>query len=126
MPFVFIRDYSEELLELNESMYHLYIESHKKVGGGRKVVRIRQDSRGLPLTLLNDFTESGNLSSDTDKRDIVNVETEIQTVSRLSQSGVNVCVPLKPLTDVMSCLEELSPKVAGYVLRRLGSIGMRL
>ena len=33
MPFVFIRDYSEELLELNDNLHHVLIESVKKIGG---------------------------------------------------------------------------------------------
>lgn len=126
MPFVFIRDYSEELLELNDNLHHVLIESVKKIGGGRKVVRLRQDHRSLPLTLLNDYTEFGHFDAETEKRDILQVENEIQTISRLSQSGAIICVPLKPLTDELSYLEKLSPRVAGYVLKRLGSIGMRL
>ena len=69
MPFVFIRDYSEELLELNDNLHHVLIESVKKIGGGRKVVRLRQDHRSLPLTLLNDYTEFGHFDAETEKRD---------------------------------------------------------
>ncbi len=126
MPFVFIRDYSEELLELNDKVHHVLIESVKKIGGGRKAVRLRQDHRSLPLTLMNDYTDLGHFDAATEKRDILQIENDIQNISRLSQSGVIVCVPLKPLTDELSYLEKLSPRVAGYVLKRLGSIGMNL
>ena len=104
----------------------MYIEAVNQTGGGRKVVRMRQDHRGLALTLMNNYTEFGHFDAETEKRDILNVENELQNISRLSQSGVIVCVPLKPLTDELSYLEKLSPRVAGYVLKRLGSIGLNL
>ena len=51
MPYVFIRDYDLELVELNKDMHHVYVESHGGVGGERKTVFLRQHERGLPLTL---------------------------------------------------------------------------
>ena len=62
------------MFELNDGLHHVIIESHKKIGGERKLNRIRMSDRALPLTLREDFSEM----------------------------------------------------VAGYVLQRLGSIGMRL
>ena len=126
MPYVFIRDYDLELLELNKDMYHMYVESHVGAGGERKTVFLRQHERGLPLTLRNNFTDLGTLSSDSEKRDITTVEVEIQKISRLAQSGANVCVPLTRLTNEFSPMERLSPKLAGYLLKRLASVGMRL
>ena len=41
MPYVFIRDYDLELVELNKDMYHVYVESHGGVGGERKTWDIR-------------------------------------------------------------------------------------
>jgi hypothetical protein len=126
MPYVFVRDYSQELFDLNDKMYHVIIESHKKVGGERKLKRIRQSDRSLPLTLLDDFSEMGHLNSDTEIRDIRLLEEQISRISTISQSGANVCVPLNPLTSELEYLGRLSPKVAAYVLKRLGSVGMTL
>ena len=126
MPYVFIRDYDLELLELNKDMYHMYVESHGGAGGERKTVFLRQHERGLPLTLRNNFSDLGTLSSESEKRDITTVEVEIQKISRLVQSGANVCVPLTRLTNEFSPMERLSPKLAGYLLKRLASVGMRL
>ena len=126
MPYVFIRDYDLELLELNKDMYHMYVESHVGAGGERKTVFLRQHERGLPLTLRNNFSDLGTLSSESEKRDITTVEVEIQKISRLAQSGANVCVPLTRLTNEFSPMERLSPKLAGDLLKRLASVGMRL
>ena len=126
MPYVFIRDYDLELVELNKDMYHVYVESHVGAGGERKTVFLRQHERGLPLTLRNNFSDLGALSSDTEKRDITTVEAEIGKISRLANSGANVCVPLTRLTNEFSPLERLSPRLAGYLLKRLASVGMRL
>ena len=126
MPYVFILDYDLELLELNKDMYHMYVESHVGAGGERKTVFLRQHERGLPLTLRNNFSDLGTLSSESEKRDITTVEVEIQKISRLAQSGANVCVPLTRLTNEFSPMERLSPKLAGYLLKRLASVGMRL
>ena len=126
MPFLFVRDYEVELMEMNKDLHHMYIESHKKHGGERRVVYLRQTNRGLPLTLRDNYSDLGLLSAETEKRDITTVESEIQTISRLSQSGVNVCVPLNHLTNELSHIERQSPKVAWYVLKRLASIGMAL
>lgn len=126
MPYVFIRDYDLELLELNKDMHHVYVESHVGVGGERKTVSLRQHERGLPLTLRNNFSDLGALSPETEKRDITTVEAEIGKISRLAQSGANVCVPLTRLTNEFSPLERLSPRLAGYLLKRLASVGMRL
>ena len=112
MPYVFIRDYDLELVELNKDMHHVYVESHGGVGGERKTVFLRQHERGLPLTLRNNFSDLGALSSETEKRDITTVEAEIGKISRLANSGAN--------------LERLSPRLAGYLLKRLASVGMRL
>ena len=104
----------------------MYVESHVGAGGERKTVFLRQHERGLPLTLRNNFSDLGTLSSESEKRDITTVEVEIQKISRLVQSGANVCVPLTRLTNEFSPMERLSPKLAGYLLKRLASVGMRL
>jgi hypothetical protein len=126
MPYLFVRDYEVELMEMNRDLHHVYVESHGGSGGERKLVRIRMNERGLPLTLKNNYTEFGALSSDTEKRDITTLESELQKIGRTSHSGAIVCVPLNRLTNELSIIEKLSPKVAGYVIQRMGSIGMKL
>ena len=125
MAYVFTRDYELELLELNKDMYHVYIEAHIGSGGERKIIFLRQHERGLPLTLRENFTQDGVVSPNTEKRDITTVEHQIQKISRLANAGVNVCVPLTCLTNECFSLERQSPKLAGYLLKRLASVGMR-
>lgn len=126
MPYIFVREYELELMEMNKDLHHIYIESHRGQGGERRIVYLRQNSRGLPLTLRDNYSDFGALNAESEKRDITTVESEIQKISKLSQSGVNVCVPLSHLTNELSLVEKQSPKVAGYVLKRLASIGMAL
>ena len=126
MPYLFVRDYEIELMEMNKDLYHVYVESHGGSGGERKLVRLRMNERGLPLTLRDNYSELGTLASATEKRDITTLEAELQKIGRVSHSGVNVCVPLNRLTSELSIIEKLSPRVAGYVIQRMGSIGMQL
>ena len=126
MPYLFVRDYEIELMEMNKDLYHVYVESHGGSGGERKLVRLRMNERGLPLTLRDNYSELGTLSSATEKRDITTLEAELQKIGRVSHSGVNVCVPLNRLTSELSIIEKLSPRVAGYVIQRMGSIGMQI
>ena len=126
MPYLFVRDYEIELMEMNKDLHHVYVESHGGSGGERKIVRLRLNERGLPLTLRDNYSELGALTSNTEKRDITTLESELQKIGRASHSGVIVCVPLSRLTNELSIIEKLSPKVAGYVVQRMGSIGMQL
>ena len=126
MPYLFVRDYEIELMEMNKDLYHVYVESHGGSGGERKLVRLRMNERGLPLTLRDNYSELGTLASATEKRDITTLEAELQKIGRVSHSGVNVCVPLNRLTSELSIIEKLSPRVAGYVIQRMGSIGMQI
>ncbi len=126
MSFLFINNYDTELLEMNPEAHHLYIESHVQFGGERKVRQLRNSDRGLPLTLRDNYSDLGALSSKTEQRDIVAVESELQEIGAASRRGVIVCVPLTPLIGELSAIEKLSPKLGMYVLQRMASIGMRL
>ena len=126
MPYLFVRNYEVDLMDMNPDLYHVYVESSRGEGGDRKLVHIRQSQRGLPMCLRENYSETGALSFQTEKRDILHLESELSKISRVSQSGANVCVPLIHLTNELSILEKQSPKVAGYVLKRMGSIGMQL
>ncbi len=126
MPYIFVRDYEVELVTMNKDLHHIYIESHRGEGGERNAVYLRQNERGLPLTLRENYTMAGDLSSSTEKRDLTTLELELQTIGRLSHAGVNICVPLNRLTSELFTIKKLSPKVGEYVIKRMGSIGMEL
>jgi len=126
MPYIFVREYEIDLMEMNPDLYHVYVESSRGEGGDRRIVHIRQSQRGLPICLRENYSETGALSFQTEKRDMLHLESELSKISKVSQSGANVCVPLIHLTNELSTLEKQSPKVAGYVLKRMGSIGMKL
>ena len=124
MPYLFTREYDLELMDMNKDMYQVFIESNLNHGGERRVVLLRQSQKGLPLTLVNNYTDSGSLNVDTESRDIRRIESELQMISRTAQSGAIVCVPIRPLTKELMSIEKLSPKLASYATKRLGSIGI--
>ena len=37
MPYLFVRDYEVELMEMNKDLHHVYVESHRASGGERKL-----------------------------------------------------------------------------------------
>ena len=82
MSVIYSHNYLIELMEYNENLYHIYIESHREAGGGRDVVFLRQHDRGIPLTLRENFSEDGTLTSRTEQRDIVRIENEFQAISQ--------------------------------------------
>ena len=108
MPYIFVRDYDIDMMQLNKDVYHVFVESVVQTGGERKVVYLRQHERGLPMTLRNNYADIG------------------QNISRLSYNGANVCVPILPLSREMDSIQRLSPKLAGYLKKRMDSIGMSL
>jgi len=120
MPYIFVRDYDIDLMEMNKDIRHVFVESVLQAGGERKVAYLRQNERGLPLTLRENF------SPDTETRDIRQVELELQNISRLSYNGANVCVPISPLLRELDSIQRLSPKLGGYLKKRMDSIGMTL
>jgi hypothetical protein len=124
MPYLFVKNYEVDLMHMNKSLHHIYIESVKKSGGERRVCQMRIHENGLPLTLVENYRKDGQLLAETDVRDIKTVEEELQKISRLSHAGAYVCVPMHPLTIELTNLERLSPKLAGYLIKRLHSIGI--
>jgi hypothetical protein len=124
MPYLFVKNYEVDLMHMNKSLHHIYIESVKKSGGERRVCQMRIHENGLPLTLIENYRKDGQLLAETDTRDIKTVEEELQKISRLSHAGAYVCVPMHPLTIELTNLERLSPKLAGYLIKRLHSIGI--
>ena len=58
-------------------------------------------------------------------RNIVKVENEFQTIRYVSDQGKVVCLPILHLTKEIPILEKQSPKLAGYVKKRLQSLGLK-
>ena len=125
MSVVYVREYQIDLMKLNEDLYHVYIDSHVETGGGRDTVYLRQHERGIPLTLRENFSDNGSLTSLTEQRDIMKVENEFQTIHYVLGQGKVICVPIYPLTKELSTIEKQSPKLIGYINVRIQSLGLR-
>ena len=125
MSVIYAREYMTELMELNEDLYHVYIDSHVETGGGRETVFLRQHERGIPLTLRENFSENGSLTSLTEQRDIVKVENEYQAINQALNYGKIVCLPIYTLTKELTTIEKQSLKLAGYVNKRMQSLGLK-
>ena len=126
MTILYVRQYQKDLMELNEDLYHVYIDSHVETGGGRDIVYLRQHDRGIPLTLRENFSDNGSLTSPTEQRDIQKVENEFQTISYVSSQGKIICLPIRQLIDELITIERQSPKLAGYVSKRIQSLGLKI
>jgi hypothetical protein len=125
MAIIYVHQFHIDLLGLNEDLYHVYIDSHVETGGGRDVVHLRQHERGIPLTLRENFSDNGTLTSNTEKRDIVKIENQFQTINYVSDQGKVICLPILGLTEELLILEKQSPKLAGYLKKRLQSLGLK-
>ena len=125
MTILYVREYQKDLMELNEDLYHVYIDSHVETGGGRDIVYLRQHERGIPLTLRENFSDNGSLTSLTEQRDIMKVENEFQTIHYVLGQGKVICVPIYPLTKELITIEKQSPKLIGYINVRIQSLGLR-
>ena len=126
MAILYVREYQKDLMQLNEDLYHVYIDSHVETGGGRDIVYLRQHDRGIPLTLRENFSDNGSLTSPTEQRDILKVENEFQTISYVSSQGKIICLPIRQLIDELITIEKQSPKLAGYVSKRIQSLGLKI
>ena len=126
MSAIYLHSYQTKLLELNENLYHVYIESHKGIGGGRDITFLRQHDRGIPLTLRDNFSEHGAVTPETEARDIIKVENEFQTINYSLSYGKILCVPIYPLLDELITIEKQSPKMAGYINKRLESLSWKI
>ena len=126
MSIIYVREYKKDLMELNEDLYHVYIDSHVETGGGRDIVFLRQHERGIPLTLRENFSDNGTLTSLTEQRDIMKVENELQTIRYVTSQSRVICLPIFQLTNELITIEKQSPKLAGYVNKRIQSLGLRM
>ena len=125
MAIIYVHQFHIDLLGLNEDLYHVYIDSHVETGGGRDIVFLRQHERGIPLTLRENFSDNGTLTSLTEQRDIVKLENEFQTIHYVLGQGKVICVPIYPLTKELITIEKQSPKLIGYINVRIQSLGLR-
>lgn len=126
MPVIYVREYQRNLMELNEDLYHVYIDSHTETGGGRDIVFLRQHERGIPLTLRENFSNNGSLTSATEKRDILKVENQFQAIHYVTNQDKVICLPIYQLTNELITIEKQSPKLAGYINKRIQSLGLRM
>ena len=126
MSIIYMHDYHTEFLEHNENLYHVYLESHREMGGGRDVVFLRQHERGIPLTLRENFSENGTLTSATEQRDIVRIENEFQAISQALSYGKMICLPMYHLTKELITIEKQSIRLAGYINTRMESLNLRM
>lgn len=122
MPILYTDTYNLKLLDLNPNLVHLYIETHAKKGGEPSIVKLRNKEGSLPLTLRNNYTSTGHLHSDTEARDIVLIEEQVQKITHNLRMGVTVCVPTIPLNEELSHLKKYTPKTEQYLLKRLNLI----
>lgn len=122
MPLLYTERYELKLLDLNPQLRYVFIESHESKGGEPALVKVRNNERSLPLTLRNNYAESGYLVSDTEARDIVAIENQMQMIAHTLRMGVTVCLPTIPLNEELSLLKKYTPKVEQYLLKRLGAI----
>ena len=125
MSIIYVHQFHIDLLGLNEDLYHVYIDSHVETGGGRDTVYLRQHESGIPLTLRENFSDNGSLTSLTEQRDIMKVENEFQTIHYVLGQGKVICVPIYPLTKELITIEKQSPKLIGYINVRIQSLGLR-
>lgn len=125
MPILSVSNYDVSLVNLNESVCHVFINSVTNHGGERHVVTLRQHERGIPLTLRENYSQHGYLHQNTEARDIPLLEKEFQLLTKHLMAGDIVCVPMYPLTDELFHLEKHSPKMAGYLKKRMEGLQIK-
>ena len=108
MPILYTQTYPRDLFNLNPKLMCVYIESHTKRGGDPATVQVRGLERSLPLTLKENFSSEGHLSSDTEMRDTRLIEAEF--------------LPTLLLADELLSLEKRTPKVEQYLSKRLNEV----
>jgi len=124
MAFVFVSTYSEELVRLNKGLYVVYVDAYSRIGGERRIVYLRQHEKGLPLTLRENFSEDGHLSSETEARDIMTLRREISDICDIKNVGANICVPILPISNELNNIERRSPKLHEYLIARMNRVGL--
>ena len=106
MSIIYVHQFHIDLLGLNEDLYHVYIDSHVETGGGRETVFLRQHERGIPLTLRENFSKNGSLTSSTEQRDIIKVENEFQVIGQGKRSYYRKCRLKTPIARYTSSVSH--------------------
>ena len=122
MPILYTQTYPRDLFNLNPKLMCVYIESHTKRGGDPATVQVRGLERSLPLTLKENFSSEGRLSSETEMRDMRLIEAEFQAITNHLRQGATVCLPTLLLADELLSLEKRTPKVEQYLSKRLNEV----
>jgi hypothetical protein len=110
------------LFYLNPALRCVFVESHEKRGGDPATVQVRGMELSLPLTLRNNFSKDGSLGSDTESRDLRQIENEMQVINHHLRMGATVCLPTMLLSNEIMLLEKRTPKVASYLEKRLNAM----
>jgi len=119
MPLLYTETYPRKLLGMNPALRCVYVETHEKRGGDPATVHVRGLETALPLTLRNNYSDSGYLVADTEARDIVLIEEQFQQINHYLRMGVTVCLPTLLISEELNYLEKHTPKVEQYLLKRL-------
>jgi len=119
MPVLYTNTYPHGLMQLNPQLRCVYVESHEGRGGEPAIVQIRSLQNSLPLTLRNNYSNSGYLVSDTEVRDIRKLEDEFKHIMYHIRMGVTICLPTLRLNDEINYIEKHTPKVEQYLLKML-------
>ena len=77
MPYLFVKNYEVDLMHMNKSLHHIYIESVKKSGGERRVCQMRIHENGLPLTLIENYRKDGQLLAETDAQMLASMNIKV-------------------------------------------------
>lgn len=119
MALIYTDDYDIELLKMNPHISCMYVESYKQLGGGRSVVFLRNYMRGLPVTLRENYSEKGHLSSNTQARDKAQLLKQFKKIQDQLWSQTVICLALSPFQKEVELLEKQSPEVAKMLSRRM-------
>tara|TARA_B100000073_G_scaffold97580_1_gene77569 strand:+ start:6326 stop:6733 length:408 start_codon:yes stop_codon:yes gene_type:complete len=122
MPLLNTKLYDSGLIEMNEDLMCVFVEAHNRAGGGRDTVYLRQHDRGVPLTMRNDFSDSGYLDYSTQVRDLKILREDFDYLSSLLRRGNLILLPLYPLLEEHIMLEKKSPVVTEYIQERIDTL----
>jgi len=122
MPLLNTKLYNSGLIDMNENLMCVYVESHSEIGGGRDAVYLRQHDRGVPLTMRNNFSDDGFLDHSTQIRDLKKLRIQFDYISQLLRRNNLILLPLYPLLEEHILLEKKSPVVTEYIQERLDSL----
>ena len=112
-------------LELNPSIFYVFVESTKRAGGPSDVIYLRNHRQGLPLTLVDNYIENDNftpLSSETKIRDRTLIEGDLLRIKFvLKREGV-VCLPSYQIEKQLSLLNQFSPETENFLRKEIKMI----